>query len=54
MRCFRPQSRKAADEVDQTAAVEKRQGSQSQQASRDVREGGEADSWQGPKYQLSR
>lgn len=55
MRCFRPRTSKAADEVDKTAAVvEKRQASQSQQVSRDVRESGEAGAQQGSKYQLSR
>ncbi|XP_071331852.1 cytosolic acyl coenzyme A thioester hydrolase isoform X2 [Trachinotus anak] len=53
MRCFRPRSSK--DEVDKTAAVvEKHQASQSQQVSRDAREGGEAEAMQGSKYRLSR
>ncbi|XP_018544427.1 cytosolic acyl coenzyme A thioester hydrolase isoform X2 [Lates calcarifer] len=55
MRCFRPQSSKRTDEVDKTTAVvEKRQATQSQQVSRDVREGGETGAMQGSKYQLSR
>ncbi|XP_070696363.1 cytosolic acyl coenzyme A thioester hydrolase isoform X2 [Pempheris klunzingeri] len=55
MRCFRPLSSKAAGGVGQTAAVvDKRQASQNQQVSRDVREGAEAGAQQDPKYQLSR
>ncbi|KAK9515530.1 hypothetical protein VZT92_026170 [Zoarces viviparus] len=50
MRCFRPRSGKAADGV--AAVVETRQASQSQQGSRDVREGVEAGAQQ--HYQLSR
>ncbi|XP_068589503.1 cytosolic acyl coenzyme A thioester hydrolase isoform X1 [Cebidichthys violaceus] len=50
MRCFRPRSGKAADGV--AAMVEKRQVSESQQVSRDVREGVEARAQQ--QYQLSR
>ncbi|XP_051282757.1 cytosolic acyl coenzyme A thioester hydrolase isoform X2 [Dicentrarchus labrax] len=55
MRCFRPRSSKAVDEVDRTAVVvEKRQASQNQQVSRDVGAGWEAGAQQGPKAQLSR
>ncbi|KAI3357293.1 hypothetical protein L3Q82_015743, partial [Scortum barcoo] len=55
MRCVKPRTSKAVDEVDRTAAVvEKRQASQSQRVSRDVGEGGEAGAQQGSKYQLSR
>ncbi|XP_044206725.1 cytosolic acyl coenzyme A thioester hydrolase isoform X1 [Thunnus albacares] len=55
MRCFRPRSSKAADQVDKTAAVvEKHQASQIQQISKDVREGGENGAQQGSRYQLSR
>lgn len=52
MRCFRPRSSKPADEVARTAAVVEKH--QSQQVSRDVREGGEAGAQQGSQYQLSR
>uniref|UniRef100_UPI003AAB34FD cytosolic acyl coenzyme A thioester hydrolase isoform X1 n=1 Tax=Centroberyx gerrardi TaxID=166262 RepID=UPI003AAB34FD len=48
MRCFRPKSSKGADGVDRTAVVEKRQQTQNQQVSRDVR------AQQGSKQQLSR
>ncbi|XP_035513439.1 cytosolic acyl coenzyme A thioester hydrolase isoform X1 [Morone saxatilis] len=55
MRCFRPRSSKAGDEVDRTAVVvEKRQAGQNQHVSRDVRGGWEAEAQQGPKTQLSR
>ncbi|XP_030590537.1 cytosolic acyl coenzyme A thioester hydrolase isoform X2 [Archocentrus centrarchus] len=55
MHCSGPQQSKASDEVDKmTAVVEKQQPRQSQQESKDVREGEKTGAQQGAKNQLSR